>query len=186
MRIIDFGASFLGLIVLTPLMIIIPFLIKLETPGPVLFRQVRVGLKGKLFTCLKFRTMYVDTENRPSHEIATSSITKVGSVLRRTKLDEIPQLINVLVGHMALVGPRPCLPSQTELIEAREKGGAFNVLPGITGLAQINHIDMSEPERLARMDAFYAETRTIWGDIKIIFLTFAYIVKPKASANRIG
>ncbi len=186
MRLIDFVASFLGLILLAPFMIIIPVLIKLETPGPVLFRQERVGLKGKLFTCLKFRTMYVNTENRPTHEVQKSSITKVGAILRGTKLDEIPQLINVLAGHMALVGPRPCLPSQNELIEARDQGGALDVLPGITGLAQINHIDMSEPERLARMDSFYAKTRTMWGDIKIIILTFVYIVKPNRSSGRVG
>ena len=179
MRFVDGVTSFLGLFFLAPIMIIIALLIKLSSTGPALFKQERVGIKGTTFTCLKFRTMYLGTENRPTHEVKGAAITKIGHVLRGTKLDELPQLINVLMGDMALVGPRPCLPSQDELIKARQKYGALKVTPGITGLAQINNIDMSEPVRLARIDGFYANNRSFCGDLMILATTIGYILKRK-------
>lgn len=181
MRIIDWSTSFLGLLLLTPLIIIIALLVKLNSKGPAFFKQRRIGLNGIPFTCLKFRTMHIGTENRPTHEIQKSAVTKIGHILRQFKLDELPQLINVLKGDMALVGPRPCLPSQCELISAREKYGALNVTPGITGLAQINNVDMSEPLRLAKIDGLYANKRHFCGDLIILFSTFNHIIKSQTS-----
>ena len=180
MRLIDFIMAFLGLILLAPLLLLLAIIIKCDSKGPALFRQTRIGKNGDPFTCLKFRTMQTGTENVPTHEVGIGQITKVGQNLRRFKLDEIPQLINVLCGKMSLVGPRPCLPSQTELINAREQSGALKVLPGITGLAQIEGIDMSEPQRLAKRDGEYAQTRTLCGDLAIIVKTFTHILKSKS------
>ncbi len=177
MRIIDLITALIGLVVLSPLMLIIAVLIKLESSGPVLFKQTRIGKNQKPFTCLKFRSMFIGTANKPTHEINKSNITKVGNVLRRTKLDEVPQLLNVLCQDMALVGPRPCLPSQEELIEARQKRGALAVRPGITGLAQVNGIDMSNVQRLARVDAYYAKYRSLTGDLCIMMQTVFHIIK---------
>ncbi len=180
MRLIDFITAFLGLILLAPLLLLLAIIIKRDSSGPALFCQTRIGKNGHPFTCLKFRTMQANTENVPSHEVRASQVTKVGQSLRRFKLDEIPQLINVLRGEMGLVGPRPCLPSQTELINARKQSGALKVLPGITGLAQIEGIDMSEPQRLAKRDGEYAQTRTLGGDLAIIVKTFTHILKSKS------
>lgn len=184
MRIIDFITALVGLILLAPLMLLIAICIKLESTGPALFRQSRVGRAAKPFNCLKFRTMYTGTPNLPTHEVEKSTVTKIGHLLRRTKLDEIPQLINVMLGQMSLVGPRPCLPSQTVLTEARFESGAYKVLPGITGLAQVNGVDMSEPERLARIDGFYAHTRSLCGDLGIIYQTFHHVVSSKTPTDR--
>lgn len=124
----------------------------LDTGSP-LFRQERVGRNQKPFTLVKFRTMRPDTASVATHLADASAVTKLGHFLRRSKLDELPQLWNVLKGEMSLVGPRPCLLSQTELIDERESRGVFNARPGITGLAQINGIDMSTPRLLAETDA---------------------------------
>lgn len=184
MRIIDLATSLLGLLILAPLMLLIAMLVKLETNGPALFKQTRIGKNGSTFTCLKFRSMFVDTANRPTHEVQTSSVTKIGYILRRTKLDEIPQLLNVISGQMGLVGPRPCLPSQIELIEAREKSGALTVRPGITGLAQVNGVDMSEPKRLALIDGYYAHKRSLCGDLGLIINTFKHVLTSKSRTDR--
>jgi len=120
--------------------------------GSPLFFQQRVGRYRQTFTLMKFRTMNVNTSSVGTHLVDTASITKIGRFLRKTKLDELPQLFNVLVGHMSLVGPRPCLPNQTELIKERAQRGVFELRPGITGLAQISDIDMSTPRKLARYD----------------------------------
>jgi len=171
----------MGLILLSPIMAIIAVLIKLESEGPVLFQQTRIGKNQKPFTCLKFRSMFIGTANKPTHEINKSNITKVGNLLRRSKLDEVPQLINVLFQEMVLVGPRPCLPSQYELIKARQERGAFAIRPGITGLAQVNGIDMSNSGRLAKVDGYYAKHRSLIGDLCIIIQTFIHIMKPQRS-----
>jgi O-antigen biosynthesis protein WbqP len=115
--------------------------------------------------------MYSGTLNLPSHQVGASSVTPLGARLRRFKVDELPQLVNVLLGDMSLVGPRPCLPSQTELIEARRERGVLDVLPGITGLAQVNNVDMSNALRLAEIDGQYARSRSFLGDIRLIFAT---------------
>lgn len=145
--------------------------IRVESSGNPLFVQQRVGKGQKGFFLFKLRTMSNDTEQRASHEISSSKITRVGRFLRRTKIDEFPQVINVLKGDMSFVGPRPCLPSQSELIEARQALGVFDIRPGITGPAQIAGIDMSTPEKLARADADYMKNRSFLGDLKLMVLT---------------
>lgn len=139
--------------------------------GSSVFLQKRLGRNKEMFTLVKFRTMAKDTASVASHLASSSSVTSFGRVLRRTKLDELPQLWNVLRGEMSLVGPRPCLPSQSELIAEREKLGVFDVRPGITGLAQISGIDMSTPKLLAETDAAMIETLNLRNYFKYIFLT---------------
>lgn len=151
-RLLDLVFSLLGLVCGSPVLLVI-YLIGLSDTGSPLFRQERVGRNQKPFVLVKFRTMSVDTASVASHLASTSSITKLGGFLRRTKLDELPQLWNVLKGEMSLVGPRPGLFNQTELTQARDAKGVFAVRPGITGLAQISGIDMSTPELLAETDA---------------------------------
>lgn len=144
-------------------------LIGAESRGPVLFRQRRIGREGREFTCVKLRTMYADTDNLPSHEVSSRAVTGVGRFLRRHKLDELPQLWNVLRGDMSLVGPRPCLPSQLELIEARRARGVLSLLPGITGFSQVRGIDMSQPTKLAALDACYVPN--LGSDLRILTAT---------------
>lgn len=145
--------------------------IRLSSPGPAIFAQQRVGRNERVFTCYKFRTMRTGSPQAGTHEVSTSYITPVGRFLRRTKIDELPQVVNLLRGEISLVGPRPCLPGQAELIEWRRKFGVFACRPGITGLAQVEGVDMSEPERLARMDARYCAIRTIMLDIRLAIRT---------------
>jgi O-antigen biosynthesis protein WbqP len=151
-RILDFSFSLLGLVLGAPVLLVI-YLVGLFDTGSPVFRQERVGRNKTPFILIKFRTMSVDTASVASHLSSTASITKMGGFLRKTKLDELPQLWNVLKGEMSLVGPRPGLFNQEELIKAREEEGVFLVRPGITGLAQVNVIDMSTPELLAKTDA---------------------------------
>jgi O-antigen biosynthesis protein WbqP len=170
-RAFDTAASALFLAVFWPVLLIIIVAIRLQNPGRAIFAQVRVGKGGRLFTCYKLRTMYSGTLNLPSHQVGVAAVTPLGARLRRFKIDELPQLVNVLIGDMSLVGPRPCLPSQTELIEARRERGVLEVLPGITGLAQVNNVDMSNVLRLAEIDGQYARTHSFLGDIRLIFAT---------------
>lgn len=151
-RFCDFIFSSFGILFLLPIGIIL-YIIGLFDTGSPIFVQERVGKNKKPFNLLKFRTMTLDTKSVASHLASKSSITEFGGFLRRTKLDELPQLINVLKGDMSLVGPRPNLFNQEELIEERDKRGVYTVTPGITGLSQINEIDMSTPEKLAIKDA---------------------------------
>ncbi|MDO6463667.1 sugar transferase [Pseudoalteromonas carrageenovora] len=150
-RILDILFSLVGLIFAMPFLIIL-YIIGLFDTGSPLFMQERVGRNKKPFTLVKFRTMTVDTASVASHLASTASITRFGGFLRRTKLDELPQLWNVLKGEMSLVGPRPGLFNQEELTQAREAKNIYTVRPGITGLAQVNEIDMSTPELLAQTD----------------------------------
>lgn len=150
-RPLDIAFSATGLVVASPLLIGTTMIGYLDTGSP-LFIQERVGKDQKPFKLIKFRTMKVTTESVASHLVDNTSITKLGKVLRKTKLDELPQLLNVLKGEMSLVGPRPNLFNQNDLIEAREDMGVYDVLPGITGLAQLSGVDMSTPERLAKKD----------------------------------
>jgi O-antigen biosynthesis protein WbqP len=151
-RVLDFFFSLFGLLFALPFLLIL-YLIGLFDTGSPLFKQERVGRNKKPFTLVKFRTMSVDTASVASHLASSASITRFGGFLRKTKLDELPQLWNVLKGEMSLVGPRPGLFNQQELTQAREAKNIYNVRPGITGLAQVSEIDMSTPELLAETDA---------------------------------
>jgi O-antigen biosynthesis protein WbqP len=170
-RAFDFSACVLFLLIFWPVLLVIIIAIRLQSPGAAIFAQVRVGKNGRLFTCYKLRTMYAGTANVPTHQVEVSSVTPLGEYLRRFKVDEIPQLYNVVAGDMSLVGPRPCLPSQTDLVEARRRLDVLTVRPGITGLAQVRGIDMSDPERLAAVDAQYVRSHSFAGDIKLIWST---------------
>ena len=151
--------------------IICAALIRRQSPGPAIFRQSRVGRNGALFTCLKLRTMQDGTPDAPSHETPKSAVTPLGAILRKYKLDELPQIWNVITGDMSFVGPRPCLPSQAELIEARQALGVLALRPGITGVAQVQGIDMSDPELLARVDAEYLASQGIVTDLRLMAAT---------------
>jgi O-antigen biosynthesis protein WbqP len=145
--------------------------IRLEGNGPAVFKQVRVGRHRKVFVLYKLRTMSLDTANRASHEVSKAQITHSGRILRKTKLDELPQLLNVLRGDMSFVGPRPCLPSQDVLVAERLRRGVYDVRPGITGPAQLAGIDMSTPVELAEADAHYIGRVTLPDDLRYIFRT---------------
>lgn len=145
--------------------------IRLESPGPAVFRQMRVGRNRKLFVLFKLRTMSQGTGDRASHEVSAAQITRIGHILRRTKLDELPQILNVVLGQMSFVGPRPCLPSQETLVAERNRRGVYSIRPGITGPAQIAGIDMSTPVELADADAAYLTGITFARDLRLIALT---------------
>ncbi|UKK85250.1 sugar transferase [Sphingopyxis sp. BSN-002] len=144
----------------------------LEFRANPLFVQSRVGRDQRPFRLYKIRTMAPTTGDRPSHEVAVTRISRSSALIRKLKLDELPQLICVLRGEMSLVGPRPCLPIQHELIDARERHGVFRVRPGVTGLAQVQGVDMSEPERLAAIDGDYVANQSLVGDMRILLHTF--------------
>ena len=169
-RILDFSFSFLGLVCGFPVLLVI-YLIGLFDTGSPVFKQERVGKNKAPFTLVKFRTMSIDTTSVASHLASTASITKLGVFLRKTKLDELPQLWNVLKGDMSLVGPRPGLYNQEELILAREVKRVFDVRPGITGLAQVNNIDMSTPGLLAETDSKMIKEMSVKHYFKYIFKT---------------
>lgn len=169
-RFLDILLSSFGLVVSLPLLTLI-FIIGIFDTGSPLFRQKRIGVNKEPFILIKFRTMIKETESVASHLSNYSSITSLGLFLRRTKLDELPQLWNVLRGQMSLVGPRPNLLNQEELTKARDRLGVYKVRPGITGLAQINNIDMSKPEQLALIDYKMISSMSITNYFKYIFLT---------------
>jgi lipopolysaccharide/colanic/teichoic acid biosynthesis glycosyltransferase len=170
MRFFDFIFSLVGLVILSPILVIILLFGWWDTGSP-LFFQTRVGKNQKPFTLVKFRTMKINTPSVASHLTHQSAITKFGAFLRRTKLDELPQLWNVLVGSMSLVGPRPCLPNQIELIQKRSKYNIFSVRPGITGRAQIRNIDMSTPQLLAETEAKMLSQHNLKNYFRYLFLT---------------
>ena len=181
-RLLDFVLSLAACIVLAPVMLAIAVWIKLDSPGPVFFRQRRVGAHKTHFNILKFRTMRGDTPHDvPTHLLknADSYITKSGAFLRKTSLDELPQIYNILVGEMAIIGPRPALYNQYDLIEARDKVHANDVRPGLTGLAQVNGRDELPIDAKARYDGEYAANITFLGDMKIFFGTFGYVFHRK-------
>lgn len=159
-RLFDIVFSTIGLIFVAPVLLVITLISWFETRSP-LFCQTRVGRNQQPFTLIKFRTMRIGTASVATHLASKADITRFGRFLRRTKLDELPQLWNVLTGNMSLVGPRPCLPNQHELIHARQTLGVFNARPGITGLAQVQGIDMSTPEKLAQLDAEMLQTLSL-------------------------
>ncbi|WP_418641907.1 sugar transferase [Vibrio chaetopteri] len=170
MRLIDFITAFLGLLVLWPVLVIVTIIGLFDTGSPI-FVQERVGRNKKPFKLIKFRTMSVETKSVASHLANNSAITKLGAFLRKTKIDELPQLINVVKGEMSLVGPRPNLFNQEELIRERDELGVYDVLPGITGLAQVLRIDMSTPELLAKTDKQMIDTLNIKDYFKYIIMT---------------
>ena len=169
-RIFDFIFSFIGLVLLIPLLIVLMIIGYFDTGLPI-FRQERVGKGKQPFRLMKFRSMHVNTPSVATHLARASSITPFGSFLRKSKLDELPQLWNVFVGDMSLVGPRPNLFNQEELIMERDSRGVYSVRPGITGFAQINKIDMSTPQLLAETDAKMIQELNTLGYFKYIFLT---------------
>ena len=169
-RTFDFLMAFFGLLVTFPILIIVTIIGYFDTGSPI-FIQERVGKNKRPFKLIKFRTMTVDTKSVASHLASSASITKLGLFLRKTKLDELPQLINVLKGEMSFVGPRPNLFNQEELIKERDSRGVYGVLPGITGLAQVNTIDMSTPKLLAETDLKMIQTLTITDYFKYIIMT---------------
>lgn len=169
-RIIDFLAALLGLMVLSPFILFIAGILFVEHQRP-LFIQTRIGKNQKSFQLVKFRSMSPKAANLPTHEISGDLITKTGKFIRATKLDELPQLWNVLKGEMSLVGPRPCLPIQEELIAEREKRMVFSLRPGITGPAQVQNIDMSTPKLLAETDQEMVGKLSISSYIKYVLMT---------------
>ena len=169
-RIFDILFSFLGLVLLSPILIVL-IIVGFSDTGSSIFRQERVGKGKQPFRLMKFRSMNINAPSVATHLASASSITPFGSFLRKSKLDELPQLWNVFVGDMSLVGPRPNLFNQEELIQERDSRGVYSVRPGITGLAQINKIDMSTPQLLAETDAKMIQELNTLGYYKYIFLT---------------
>jgi O-antigen biosynthesis protein WbqP len=179
-RIIDIIISFVGIIVLSPLLILLSFIIKFTSKGPVFFKQNRVGKNSKIFKILKFRTMYIETpKDMPTHmlENADNYITKIGKFMRKTSLDELPQLFNILSGKMSLIGPRPALYNQYDLIAERDKYDVNLLRPGLTGWAQINGRDELSIEKKASLDGEYVKRISLFFDIKIFFKTIMKVLE---------
>lgn len=179
-RLIDFILSLLGLIILSPVFLVLIAAIKLDSPGPVLFKQKRVGIHKTHFRILKFRTMRIDTpKDMPTHLLKNPEqyITKTGKFLRKTSLDELPQIVNILKGDMAIVGPRPALWNQYDLIAERDKYGANDVRPGLTGWAQINGRDELEIPVKAKLDGEYVEKMGPAMDLRCFFGTFVSVLR---------
>lgn len=179
-RLLDFTLSFFALIFLCPMFIVIALAIKIESKGKVLFKQNRVGKNKTIFKCYKFRSMYSETpSNVPTHMLNNPEvyITKVGKILRTTSLDELPQIINILQGKMSIIGPRPALYNQEDLIAERDKYGANNIRPGLTGYAQISGRDELEIPVKAKLDGEYVQKLSFCFDVKIFFKTILSVVK---------
>lgn len=171
-RLFDFSVALIAIIPVALICFPLSIAIQMESRGAGLFQQIRVGKNQKPFTLYKLRTMSTDTGDHASHEVSEAKITNLGHFLRRTKLDELPQFLNVLLGDMSLVGPRPCLPNQVELVQERARRGVYSIHPGITGTAQLAGIDMSTPQKLADADAEYMHTRSFAGDLRLLVATF--------------
>jgi len=179
-RFYDTVLSLIGLIVLSPLFLVIVISIKLDSKGPILFKQKRIGRNKKHFYILKFRTMRIDTpKDTPTHMLENPQqwITKVGKFLRKTSLDEIPQIINILKGDMSIIGPRPALWNQYDLVAERDKYDVHKLYPGLTGYAQINGRDELPIPEKAKLDGYYVKHMSLWLDIKIFFGTIISIFK---------
>ena len=179
-RMIDVFISFFGIVFLALPMLVIALAIKIDSKGPILFKQKRVGKNKKLFNILKFRTMRIDTpHDAPTHELQDPKkwITRVGGLLRKTSLDELPQIFNIFIGQMSIIGPRPALWNQYDLIEERDKYGANNIKPGLTGWAQINGRDELEINVKAKFDGEYVEKMSFAFDCKCFFGTILSVLK---------
>lgn len=178
-RFFDFTVSLLLIILLSPLFVIIGIIVLIDDGGPVVFKQYRVKKDNKLFFIYKFRTMKNNTRNTSTVDLteAEFQITKSGRFLRKTSLDELPQLFNVLLGDMSFVGPRPLIPEEKEIRNLRKEYGVYSVRPGITGWAQVNGRDMLTDEEKALFDKEYVEKQSLLFDIKIMFLTVAVVLR---------
>lgn len=179
-RWIDCCLSLLGLVILSPVFLLLMLAIKVDSRGPIFFYQQRIGQHQSRFKIIKFRTMSIDTpKDMPTHLLSNPDqyITRVGRFLRKTSLDELPQLVNILWGHMAIVGPRPALWNQDDLIAAREQVGANNVRPGLTGWAQINGRDELSIEQKARLDGEYVTRLSFWFDVQCFMKTIFSVLK---------
>lgn len=187
--ILDFILSLMVIIIIWPLFLVIPLIIKLTSKGPVFFKQKRIGKHKKEFYILKFRTMRIDTpESMPTHllENPDSYITKFGRLLRKSSLDELPQIINILKGEMSIVGPRPALWNQYDLLQERDKYGANDTLPGLTGLAQINGRDDLPISSKAKLDGDYVKNINFFTDIMILIKTFGNVLTAQGIAEGTG
>lgn len=179
-RTLDIVLSFLGMLALSPFFLLLVLAIKLDSKGSVLFKQKRVGLHKKHFYILKFRTMRIDTpKDTPTHLLENPEqwITKVGKFLRKTSLDELPQIWNIFVGDMSIIGPRPALWNQYDLIEERDRYGANDVLPGLTGWAQIHGRDELPIAKKAELDGYYVQHLSFRLDVRCFFGTIKSVVK---------
>lgn len=178
-RLFDFVMSLIGIIVLSPIILIVALAVKLTSPGPMLFKQRRIGKNNDEFQIYKFRTMRIDTPNVPTHLLENPEqwITPVGKFLRKTSLDELPQLFNILKGEMSIVGPRPALYNQIDLKEMRTEAGVHKLVPGLTGWAQINGRDEIPLSLKVKLDKEYLERKNFFFDIKIIFMTVLSVLK---------
>lgn len=179
-RFFDFALAFVGSTILVPFVVAIIVAIKIDSPGPILFRQKRVGINKTHFDILKFRTMRIDTpKDTPTHLLQNPEkwITEVGCFLRKTSLDELPQILNILKGDMSLIGPRPALWNQYDLIEERDKYGANDIYPGLTGWAQVNGRDELSIEVKAKYDGEYVTNMCLFNDIRVLFLTVRAVVR---------
>ncbi len=177
-RALDLFIVFCAVFILSPLMLFIAVLIKILDPGPIIFKQQRIGRNGNSFSFYKFRSMPVNTGDLASDQVGQVKLTWVGKVIRRTNIDELPQLLNILKGDMSIVGPRPPIGNQVELIKIRGANGALKLRPGLTGLAQVNSFDgMTVPEKAA-FDGQYARNISLVVDVKIILNTVLYLLKP--------
>jgi O-antigen biosynthesis protein WbqP len=179
-RFFDILLSGLGILFLSPILLVLVIVIKLDSPGPVLFKQKRVSIHKKYFNILKFRTMRIDTpKDTPTHLLDNPDqwITKVGGFLRKTSLDELPQIFNIFVGDMSIIGPRPALWNQYDLIEERDKYGANDVLPGLSGWAQINGRDELPIDVKAKLDGEYVERLSFAFDVKCLVGTVTSVLK---------
>ena len=179
-RTLDIVLSFIGMIVLSPFFLLLVLAIKLDSKGPVLFKQKRIGLHKKHFYLLKFRTMRIDTpKDTPTHLLENPEqwITKVGKFLRKTSLDELPQIWNIFVGDMSIIGPRPALWNQYDLIEERDRYGANDVLPGLTGWAQIHGRDELPIAKKAELDGYYVQHLSFGLDVRCFFGTIKSVAK---------
>lgn len=178
-RVIDIIISILGIILLFPIFLITSILIKLESEGPVIFKQLRAGKNSKPFYIYKFRSMKTDAPNLSTNEFEDANlfITKIGRFIRKTSIDELPQLINILKGDMSIVGPRPVILDEKALISLRQDYNVDNILPGITGLAQINGRDSIGNEEKVKLDYEYLQNRSLKLDIKIVFITIFKVLK---------
>jgi lipopolysaccharide/colanic/teichoic acid biosynthesis glycosyltransferase len=181
-RMLNVLLAMIGLILAIPVIVVLLVAIRIDSKGNPILAQQRVGLRQQKFSCFKLRTMFIETSDAASHLTSPKAVTPIGRILRRWKLDEIPQLWNVIVGDMDLVGPRPCLPSQKELIEARDAFGVYGIRPGITGLAQVQGVDMSDADKLARLDREYMLKRNWLSDFSIIMQT----MKGSGSGDKVG
>ncbi|MCM2604249.1 sugar transferase [Rossellomorea marisflavi] len=179
-RLIDISLAFVGLIVLSPIFLVLIISIKLDSNGPILFKQKRVGIKKKHFYILKFRTMKIDTpKDTPTHLLSSPDqyITRVGKLLRKTSLDELPQIWNILLGEMSVIGPRPALWNQYDLIKERDIYGANDIRPGLTGWAQINGRDELSIEIKSQLDGEYVNKLSFIMDIKCFFGTIVSVLR---------